>query len=197
MTSGHAVSWQAHLLGEALRQHGPQTQGAGIHLAVLREPFLGALVEGRKTAECRMSIYRAVPFGLVEPRDLVLVKALSGPVVASFRAAFVESMQGPTWFESIKSPSVVEQVQSRFQTQLCAPDDFFIYKASARYATVIGVGDLVKLAPITIAKRDRRPWVVLALSDAARARVQAAKRSAPDPGAQLTLEGVASGLGKQ
>lgn len=189
------MSWQAELL-----RAGPGLLGTlqgGIHLAVLREPFLRDLIAGRKTAECRMSIYRAVPFGLVEPGDLVLVKALSGPVVASFRAAWVESIQGPTWFETIKGSSVVEQVQSRFQTQLCAPDDFFTYKASSRFATVIGVGDLVAVYPIKIAKRDRRPWVILALSDAARGRVEAAKRKTPDPGAQLPLAGVASGLGKQ
>jgi len=64
---------------------GPLSDGRStfaLHLAVMVEPFLSYMLEGRKTIESRFSVKRTAPFNRIHPGDVILLKKAGGPVVA-------------------------------------------------------------------------------------------------------------------
>jgi hypothetical protein len=125
-----------------------------LHLAVLVEPYLGFVLEGRKTIESRFSIRPIPPYGCVEVGDVVLLKESGGPIVGAFTAA-------SAWDYRL-DPKSWDELRREFALALCAEDGFWEARAMAEYATLIGVAHACRLPPIAIPKRDRRGWVVLA-----------------------------------
>lgn len=146
------AAWPARLL----RLLDPASSSA-LHVAVMHEPYLGLVLEGRKTIESRFSINRICPFDAVEPGDVLALKAQSGPVVGLAvveHAAFYE-LDPHTW----------RALRRDFAAPLCASDDAFWHqRAHARYASLLRVRAAVGIAPIAIEKTDRRGWVRLAAS---------------------------------
>lgn len=125
-----------------------------IHLAVFVEPFLQFLLDGRKTVESRFSIHRRPPFGCVKSGDLVLIKESGGPIVAVAEISEV-------WYYQLDRDAW-DLIRTRFARQLCVDDPvFWESKASSYFATLMQIGRVEKLDPLTCAKRDRRGWVVL------------------------------------
>lgn len=127
--------------------------GASLHLAVLVEPYLTYLLDGRKTVESRFSTRAIPPFGRVLPGDVVLLKAASGPVLATCTVEAVWSyrMNRESW----------DEMRDRFGRALCAEGTFWTDRRHANYATLLRVANVVQLPPIAVPKRDRRGWVVL------------------------------------
>lgn len=143
-------AWPARLVGLL----NPISTSA-LHVAVMREPYLGLVLDGRKTIESRFSINRICPFDAVEPGDVLALKAKSGPVVglaAVEHAAFYE-LDADTW----------QALRRDFAAPLCAADDeFWDQRARARYASLLRVCAPVRITPVAIDKTDRRGWVRLA-----------------------------------
>lgn len=131
------------------------TSSSALHVAVMHEPYLGLVLDGRKTIESRFSINRICPFGAVEPGDVLALKAQSGPVVGLVtveHAAFYE-LDPDTW----------HALRRDFAAPLCAADDdFWNQRAHARYASLLRVCAPVRVAPVAVNKTDRRGWVRLA-----------------------------------
>jgi hypothetical protein len=125
---------------------------AGVHLAVFVEPFLTAVLEGRKTMESRFTLTRQPPWRCVEPGDIILLKRSGGAIVGLVRAGEAQSHE--------LSPSLVRLLRERFGVQLCATDDdFWSRRADKNYATLIEISDVELLSDVAIEKRDRRGWV--------------------------------------
>ena len=131
----------------------PQSGSRG-HLAVMHEPYLSLILDGRKTVESRFSQKQVAPYRRVRRGDLVLFKLLGGPVTAVARvadAAFYV-LDSATW----------GQLRERFEAELAAQGEtFWEDRRRARYASLIRLGEIKPIAPIAVAKRDRRGWVVL------------------------------------
>lgn len=127
---------------------------AALHVAVVREPYLQLLLDGRKTIESRFSINRVSPFEDVSAGDVLALKRQSGPVVGLCvveYAAFYE-LDPPTW----------HLLRDQFARPLCAEDDeFWATRERARYATLMTVVHAHWIDPVRVAKRDRRGWVRL------------------------------------
>lgn len=141
--------WRARL--EDLQ--GRSVDGA-LHLAVMQEPFLTLLLQGRKTIESRFSVNRVSPYGDVCAGDVLALKAQSGPIVG---LALVEHV---AFYEL--EPATWRELQERFARPLCAEEPgFWDARARARYATLMRVVDTRTVAPLAVAKRDRRGWVRL------------------------------------
>ncbi|MBA3831711.1 MAG: ASCH domain-containing protein [Chthoniobacterales bacterium] len=131
----------------------------GIHVAVFVEPFLGFVLNGKKTVESRFSLTRRAPFKQVDVGDLVLLKKSGGPIVGSCRVA-------QTWFYVI-DPASWTQIRREFAQAICAQDStFWIERAHAKYATLLRIDDVHALPPVKFAKKDRRGWVVIRRSEA-------------------------------
>lgn len=129
--------------------------GIGVHLAIFSEPFLTALLCGTKTIECRFSIKRISPFRRVYPKDLVLIKEVSGPIVGFFIAG-----QITYW---VKGKFSLNEIKAIFNQGICSDlvPDFWSGKEKYNYGTFIRITDLNILKEINVPKSDRLSWHVL------------------------------------
>lgn len=124
----------------------------GLHLGVFVEPFLGAILDGRKTIESRFGVHRCAPFDRVRAGDFILLKRSGGPVVGIALAG------GTAYYEL--DPETLEGIRERFATQIFAEnDEFWVARADKRFATLIEIDAVTKIDTLSIDKRDRRGWV--------------------------------------
>jgi hypothetical protein len=124
----------------------------GVHLAVFVGPYLEAILDGRKTVESRFTVHRCTPYGRVQRGDIIILKKSGGPVIGLALAGKAE------YYEL--TPSVFNELRSRFARQLFAEDDdFWTLRAEKRFATLIEIDDTVQIDTLAIDKRDRRGWV--------------------------------------
>lgn len=155
------ASWCQSLLREAeaaLSAGGKpvvsMSSNVGIHLGIFVEPYLQFVLEGRKTIESRFGVQRCAPHGRVARGDILLLKRVSGPVIAACAI-------GETWFFDLREVDI-HSVRDRFARPLCAEDAlFWSQRAHATLATLMTIEHVVPLDPITVEKRDRRGWVTL------------------------------------
>jgi cytidylate kinase len=125
-----------------------------VHLAILVEPYLSFILNGRKTIESRFSINRIAPFDRIQPGDIVLLKRAGGPLVGISQAI-------NAWFYQVDHKSLVE-IRQRFGPAICAQDeDFWNDRSSTSFATLIQLGNVSPVKPTPFEKKDRRGWVVL------------------------------------
>ncbi len=124
-----------------------------VHLAVMVEPYLSYILEGRKSIESRFSKHAIAPYCQIGADDLVLLKLTGGPVLGCFTARQVE-------FVTLH-PAELDRLRRNYSEAICADDDFWAQRADKRYATLIGVKNHRGLSPAAVAKSDRRGWLLL------------------------------------
>lgn len=118
------------------------------------EPFLTAVLEGRKTIESRFGVHRRPPYLCIEPNDIILIKRSGGPVVGLAGAGSADFYQ--------LSPTVLAEIRKRFAFQLYALDEeFWESRAGKQYATLIELEDPTEISPMPFPKRDRQGWVTI------------------------------------
>ena len=65
------------------------------------------------------------------------------------------------WYYELDPPSWNE-IRIEFSKMLCAQDpEFWRQRASAEFATLISLRNVLKIQPIKYSKNDRRGWVVM------------------------------------
>ena len=127
----------------------------GVHLAVFVEPFLEAILDGRKTIESRFGLHRCTPFERVQRGDIILLKRSGGPVVGL-------ALAGEATYYNLDAV-VLDDLRDRFAVQLFAEDDeFWSLRSEKRFATLIEIDATVKIERMAVEKRDRRGWVTYA-----------------------------------
>lgn len=129
---------------------------AGAHLGIFAEPYLTFILDGSKTIESRFASSRCPPFRVVERGDVLLVKAVGGPVVA-----FAEVQRA--WYLAHPTAQDVDELARQYGREL--RDDvpgFWCSRRAAAYLSILSLGAVHKLVrPLECPKRDRRGWVVL------------------------------------
>lgn len=128
---------------------------SGLHVAVMNEPFLSDVIDGRKSIESRFSQRRTAPYGRVDTGDLILFKKPAGPIVAVAVVAGVLQFQlnEHSW----------QTIRCEYGASLCVGESFLCDRAEASYATLMWLQSVRTLSCIRFEKRDRRGWVVLSL----------------------------------
>jgi len=125
-----------------------------VHLGIFVEPYLGYVFDGTKTVESRFSVKRCDPFGVVNTGDVLLIKEAAGPIKGICKI-------GNVWSYRVEPETLVE-LQTRFQEAMCAEDPtFWNDRLDAGYATLMQIGNVSRIQPFEIDKRDRRGWVVV------------------------------------
>jgi hypothetical protein len=122
---------------------------SAIHIAVMSEPFLSYVFNGKKTVESRFSLHAIAPYQKVAPNDVVLMKA--GSLVGGFRVEWVRH------FDLDSTP--IDTIITTYGDAICGNKAFWKQKASKRYVTLLGIGTVDTFLPFEIAKSDRRAWV--------------------------------------
>jgi hypothetical protein len=130
-----------------------QSPTCGIHLAVLVEPYLSLILDGKKTIESRFSKNRHAPFEQVRSGDVVVLKRSSGPVegLCTVSDAWFYRLNPDTW------PDI-----ERYASALCMDDsNFWKQKRGASYASLMRIEQIVRVPDLEVRKLDPRAWVVL------------------------------------
>jgi ASC-1-like (ASCH) protein len=142
--------WESYLKQLTL----PCLEPFALHLAILVEPYLQFILEGKKTVESRFATRRFAPYNCVNKGDIVLLKRSSGPIVGICQVAYV-------WFYEL-DPKSWQTIQKKFTTAICPQNDtFWQEREKASYATLMQIQNVKSITPMKFAKRDRRGWVVL------------------------------------
>ena len=106
-----------------------------LHVAVLLKPYLDAVLDGRKTVECRLTIQPRVPYDAIEPGERIYFKQSSGPYRATAIADHVI-------FENDLTPKRVKQLQRDYNDLVCGEPRFWKAKRNSRFATFIWLKDV-------------------------------------------------------
>lgn len=130
----------------------------GLHIAILVEPYLKYILDGKKTVESRFSERRIAPYGSVQREDVILLKRSSGPIVGLCQVADI-------WYYQL-NPKSWQEIRNDFSRMLCAQDPaFWRQRESAEFATLMRLRNVIEITPIKYPKSDRRGWIVLRLSE--------------------------------
>ena len=126
----------------------------GLHLAILVEPYLKYILDGKKTVESRFSERRIAPYGRVQKDDIILLKRSGGPIVGLCQVANI-------WYYQL-DPESWQEIRNEFTQMLCAQDPaFWEQRENAEFATLMRLRNVHEITPIKYSKSDRRGWVVL------------------------------------
>ncbi len=124
------------------------------HLVILKQPYLDAIIEGRKTVEARLTKTKHPPFGQIEAGDKLFIKLASGPVCA------IATVQKVTQFEEL-SPIKIEQLKNQYNNLILGADEYWESRRDCKYGVLAWLGNIERIEPVYIDKRDWRAWVVL------------------------------------
>lgn len=125
------------------------------HLAILNQPFLDLILDGKKTIESRFTKVRCAPYGVVKEGDIILLKESGGPVLGEFTAGYVETFDGLNEKALVK---LATKYGRRIYSE--ADQDFWQKRRDVRYATLIDVTSPIRYEkPFFYPKKDRRGWI--------------------------------------
>jgi ASC-1-like (ASCH) protein len=124
------------------------------HLAILKKPYLDAIIEGRKTIESRLSRTKRPPFGQITAGDKLFLKLASGPVCA------VATVQAVKQFENL-TPGKIQQLKTQYNNSILGTDEYWAGKSNCLYGMLVWIEDTKAINPVFITKYDWRAWVVL------------------------------------
>ncbi len=128
------------------------------HLAILKQPWLDLILEGKKTIESRFTKIRCAPYGRINTGDVVYLKESGGPVKGQFTVSKVETYTDLTC-------EMLLDINRRYHRHIFVDPQFqgFWEKwSAAKYATLIHVDNVIAYQnPFPFQKKDARAWIVL------------------------------------
>jgi len=124
------------------------------HLAILKKPYLDAILDGRKTIESRFYRTKLKWLSQVNAGDKLFLKASSGPVMATAAIAAIKH------FDNLTAQQIAE-LKRQYNKQICGDDRFWQEKTNARFGILVWLKDIRPITPKFIRKADWRAWVVL------------------------------------
>ena len=102
----------------------------GAHVAILRKPYLDAILRGDKAIESRFSRQRRDPFGRVSVGDTIYLKESGGPYRGAAIAERVLCFGHAT-------PELIEQLRADYEHMICAGDAYWRSKRDAAFVTLV------------------------------------------------------------
>lgn len=140
-------------------------QSPSTHIAIVKEEYLRALLDGRKSVESRLSKTRRAPWGCVRVGDTVYFRAGGMSPVARARVRAVWSFEGLT-------PGRVGEIRKAFGDRVCADEAYWQSKIHAKYGVLMEVDEVCEVSESPPhARLYGNAWVVLPRDGLARRRV--------------------------
>jgi ASC-1-like (ASCH) protein len=124
------------------------------HLAILKKPYLNAILAGHKTVESRFYQTRHKWLSQISAGDKLFLKASSGPVMATATVASVK------YFENLTARQIAE-LQRQYNKHIAGDEQYWQDKMNSRFGVLLWLKDVHPIAPRFIRKYDWRAWVVL------------------------------------
>jgi ASC-1-like (ASCH) protein len=124
------------------------------HLAILKKPYLDAILAGRKTIESRFTRARHSFISQVRQGDTLFLKASSGPVYGRASVAAVKHFEDLT-------PAKMAEIERQYNEHILGAREYWQGKAGSKYGFLVWLEDVRPVRPTEITKKDWRSWVVL------------------------------------
>lgn len=106
-----------------------------IHVVILHDQYLQAILDGRKTIEMRLTITNRVPYESVEVSERLYFKRSGGP----FRGTGVVDH---VMFMSDLTPRDISHIRRDYNDWIGGPPEFWASRRAARFCTLIWVRDV-------------------------------------------------------
>ena len=101
------------------------------HLAILKKPYLDAILAGRKTIESRFYQTKHKWLSQVSAGDKIFLKASSGPVMAT---ATVDNVK---YFDNLTARQIA-QMQKQYNQQIRGDEQYWREKTNSRFGILAG-----------------------------------------------------------
>ena len=125
------------------------------HLAIFIGNSIEKILQGEKVVEARFSISKILPYESVMKDDEIYLKQSGGLVLGKVKVDNV------LYYEGLDAESI-GKLRREYQNDLLVDDKFWQEHANSKYATIVFLKDPEKfIAPLRIAKHDRRSWIVM------------------------------------
>ena len=124
------------------------------HLAILKKPYIDAILDNRKTVESRFYQTKYKWLKQVKPGDKLFLKAVSGPVMATATIATVK------YFDNLTAQKI-NKIKLQYNYCIAGNEQYWSEKMNARFGILVWMKNVSPLTPIFIRKADWRAWVVL------------------------------------
>lgn len=129
-----------------------------MHLAIVNQPYLNLILEGKKTIESRFTINKCAPYNKIKSGDIVFIKDAGKPVIAYFKVRAVQFI--------INENQNVDNIKENFSKEICANnDEFWSERKCKRYISLIWIDTVVKINPFNVEKKDKRAWVTIPINN--------------------------------
>jgi ASC-1-like (ASCH) protein len=127
---------------------------ANYHLVILKQPYLNAILEGRKKIELRLTKTKHHGFGRVFAGDKLFIKESSGPVCAT---ATVEAVKNYEYL----TPEKILEIKNKYNHNIGGGNEYWQNKMDSRFGFLVWLKNVKTIEPVRIPKKDWRAWVVL------------------------------------
>ena len=123
------------------------------HLAILRQPWMKYIINGKKTIESRISQRRIAPYRKVEKNDWIYFR-LSGDFTVTHKAQVDKVLY-------YQGKERIFRVLKRFKQEICIDDEYIQSKHKCQYLTLIWLNPVIDLGidAFPFVKKDQRAWV--------------------------------------
>lgn len=130
-----------------------------IHVAILKQPYIAAILRGEKTVESRLTATPQPPLDVIAPGERLFLKASGGPFLATAIAGEVHCYRE-------LNRQRIRELYVRYADRVGGDDAYWRSKADSRYATFI---DLRDVEPMDLGPSYRtinmKAWYVLEEAD--------------------------------
>jgi len=124
------------------------------HLAILKKPYLDAILAGHKTIESRLYQTRQKWLSQVSAGDKIFLKASSGAVMAT---AIVDKVK---YYENLTAGQIAK-MQKQYNQQILGDEQYWREKTNSQFGILVWLKDVRPIPHQFIKKFDWRAWVVL------------------------------------
>jgi ASC-1-like (ASCH) protein len=123
------------------------------HIAILRRRYLNLILDGRKTIECRLTRIACAPYRRIQAGETIRLKESGGPIRAQAVAKKVR------FYEAL-TPSRIRQIRDAYNGEILAPDEFWQDRLDCRYASLIWLDKIQKIAPYRLSRKGLKAWII-------------------------------------
>jgi ASC-1-like (ASCH) protein len=124
------------------------------HLAILKKPYLDAILAGHKTIESRLYQTKQKWLSQISKGDKIFLKVSSGPVIAT---VIVDKVK---YYENLTAGQILE-MQKQYNQQILGDEQYWREKINSKCGVLVWLKDVQPIPHRFIKKFDWRAWVVL------------------------------------
>jgi ASC-1-like (ASCH) protein len=128
------------------------------HLAILKKPYIDAILAGKKTIESRFYQTKHKWLTRINAGDKLFLKVSSGPVLATATAASVMA------FDNLDGRQIAE-LKEKYNREILGDEQYWRERMNSRFGILVRLKNVKPAAPQFIRKFDWRAWVVLSKTE--------------------------------